>query len=112
VVKSYSEKEANKIRDEFQGLVERLTGDEFWGYVRTRMNARTMWKIMSGWNLDTKKDSIKELKEILAKRKPEKKPNCRDCAHLIDKDEGSMGCELGAERFNAKGICKRFKNKG
>ena len=110
MVKSYSEKEANKIRDEFQGLAEKLNDDEFWGHARTWLFRGSIMDLMSNWNLTSKKESIKEFKEILAKRKPEKKPNCRDCAHLKDygKDNG-MHCDM---RIKPKENCKRFKKEG
>ena len=57
-----------KIEDEFLELIENCDSDIFWSYVKTWLDESDLIDKMSDWSIDTKKEAIKEIKELQNRR--------------------------------------------
>ena len=53
-----------QIEKKFNELIEELTDEEFWAYTRTWFDEDTILSIMNDWDIETKKNAIKEIKKI------------------------------------------------
>lgn len=57
-----------KIEKEFDKLINSLTDEEWWTYVRSWFDTEYIQDIMTNWDDSIKEDAITDLKEILNKR--------------------------------------------
>lgn len=64
----YYEKQKEKIDKQFDKLLYKMSDDEFWTYVRSWYSEETLVEIMFEWDMETKKQAIKEMKEIMLKK--------------------------------------------
>jgi len=55
----------DNVEEEFDKVVEELTDDEFWGYVRSWFSEDFILDTMKNWDTETKKEAIDEMKEII-----------------------------------------------
>lgn len=54
-----------EIEKEFGELVCKLNANQFWDYIRSWKDEQNLLDTMNDWDIETKKDAIKELKKIL-----------------------------------------------
>jgi len=65
-----SVKQNEIVEKQFSDLIrEQLTDEEFWDWSREWIDMEYVCDIAEGWDLDTKREEIKALKKIIAKRK-------------------------------------------
>ena len=54
-----------EVSDKLQNLILQLTDEEFWEYVKSWYDEQLLMHTINNWDLETKKDAIKELIEII-----------------------------------------------
>jgi len=59
-----------EIENEFHKILDELTDDKFWEYVRSWLSIEHIADIMKNWDIETKAQAIEEMKEL---QKNEKK---------------------------------------
>lgn len=59
----------DKIENEFRKLIGKLTNNQFWEYIRSWKDEQDLLDTMSDWDLETKKEAIKEMKSIIKNNK-------------------------------------------
>jgi hypothetical protein len=62
------ETEEQQIDEEFSHLIrEQLSDEQFWKYIRYWKDGDSLIEEMEEWDTETKKEAIKEIKEIMKK---------------------------------------------
>ncbi len=64
VIKMEEEK-INKTEKEFNSLIENLTDNQFWKWVSGWFSEDFIMDIINNWDIETKEEEIKNLKEII-----------------------------------------------
>jgi len=57
--------EEEKIEEEFNSLIENLTDNQFWKWVSGWFSEDFIMDIINNWDIETKEEEIKNLKEII-----------------------------------------------
>jgi hypothetical protein len=57
-----------KIDEEFNKVLDELTDDEFWEYVRDWLSVEHIIDIMKNWDIETKEQAIKEMKKLIKEK--------------------------------------------
>ena len=57
--------EEEKIEKEFNSLIENLTDNQFWKWVSGWFSEDFIMDIINNWDIETKEQEIKNLKEII-----------------------------------------------
>lgn len=60
-------KTEEQVENEFRHLLGKVTDDEFWEYIRSWKDEGDLMDTMLEWDVDTKKDAIEDIKEIMKK---------------------------------------------
>lgn len=60
-----------QIEKEFNDLIEKLTDEEFWNWVRSWYNEDSVMDIINNWDMEVKAEEIDTLKKIIKERKDE-----------------------------------------
>lgn len=55
----------NKIEQEFKKLIGELNDKQFWTYISGWLDEDFVLDIMNNWEIDVKKEAIKDIKKIL-----------------------------------------------
>lgn len=80
--------EDEKIEQEFDKIIDDMTINQFWKFVRSWFSVETILDIMKEWEIGTKRDAIDEMKEIMA----EKEDMCISCG-ITDKTSLIQICD-------------------
>lgn len=67
--KPFTEDEETMIEGEFDELIERLTDEQFWEYIKTWYTTDELFSMMANWNTRMKNEEIPVLKCILGEEK-------------------------------------------
>ena len=60
-------KTEDEITAEFMKLLCQLSNKQFWEYIADWYDESLIFDTMNDWDIDTKKEAIKELKKVLKK---------------------------------------------
>jgi hypothetical protein len=76
------------IEQKFDNLIDELTDDEWWEYVKGWFDVEYICDIMNNWDEETKEEAIEDLKKIIKNRKEVKPKHDKLRKILID-----YGCQ-------------------
>jgi ribosomal protein S27E len=66
----------NEIENEFHKVLDELTDNEFWEYVRSWLDIGHIADIMKNWDIETKAQAIEEMKKLIIRCEKCGSPDC------------------------------------
>lgn len=63
-----TEEEIKKIEDEFKELIDMMSDDQYWKYIKSWKDTSDLYEQMIEWDVEVKEEAIEDIKKLMAEK--------------------------------------------